>query len=72
MVCNHHSVTDLKPTFCVQSSIEPVNVIRNAFINEMKISYSKQLSQVNLLGIFISNDLFLGEYCKSMGLSKKT
>ena len=33
----------------------------------MKISNLKQLSQVNLLGIFISNDLFLGEYCKSIG-----
>ena len=33
----------------------------------MKISNLKQLSQVNLLEIFISNDLFLGEYCKSIG-----
>ena len=37
----------------------------------MKLSNLKQLSQVNLLGIFISNDLFLGEYCKSIGLSNK-
>ena len=39
MVCYHYhdySVTDpnLKPIFCVHSSIEPVNVITNAFINE--------------------------------------
>ena len=34
MVCYHYSVTDLKPIFCVHSSIKPVNVISNAFIND--------------------------------------
>ena len=36
MVCCHYSVTDpnLKPIFCVHSSIKPVNVISNAFIND--------------------------------------
>ena len=34
MVCYHHSETDLKPIFCVQSSTKPVNVISNAFIND--------------------------------------
>ena len=68
MVCYHYSVTDpnLKPIFCVHSSIKPVNVISNAFIND-ETSNLKPLSQVNLLGIFISDDLFLGEYCKSIG-----
>ena len=34
--CYHYSVTDpnLKPIFCVHSSIKPVNVISNAFIND--------------------------------------
>ena len=36
MVCYHYSVTDpnLKPIFCVHSSIKLVNVISNAFIND--------------------------------------
>ena len=36
MVCYHYLVTNpnLKPIFCVHSSIKPVNVISNAFIND--------------------------------------
>ena len=34
MVCYHHTVTDLKPILYVQSSTKPVNVVRNAFIND--------------------------------------
>ena len=36
MVCYHYSVTDpnREPIFCVHSSIKPVNVINNAFIND--------------------------------------
>ena len=56
----------LLPLLGDESSIKPVNVISNAFINDEN-QLLKQLSQVNLLGIFISNDLFLGEYCKSIG-----
>ena len=39
MVCYHYSVTDpnLKIIVCVHSSIEPVNVISNAFINENQL-----------------------------------
>ena len=39
MVCYHYSVTDpnLKPIVCVHSSIEPVTVISNAFINENQL-----------------------------------
>ena len=46
MVCYHYSVTDpnLKPIFCVHSSIEPVNVISNAFINENQLFETVELS----------------------------